>query len=397
MPQPFALSTFALLRRPGQAAPTTIRRPDGPLMWFHCLSSRHVDFVRSIMRSLDDQPDAVRFLLTGTGQDPVETADRTLIFAQGPGETRNEINTFLSIWQPDAIFWLGGNIDPVLLSMTEALPVKRYLIDAQADIPGIAGGGWFPGLRRAALGRLDMILTADSLSAVRLRKQGARGDRIYVTGAYEEETPVLSCNDAERDYVSETLGTRPVWLAVDCPPKELDNVIAAHQAACRRSHRLLLIVVPRSIDQGPEFVQRLESAGFETVLRSQGDPGDTTRALVADLDGELGMWYRISPLCFMGGTLTSSSRHPYEAAALGSIVIHGPMTGPYDLCYSRLDGAGGACAIRNGAELGDIVETLQAPDKAAQIAHSAWDVTSRSAAATNRVAELIRNVVNGVD
>ncbi len=66
------------------------------------------------------------------------------------------------------------------------------------------------------------------------------------------------------------------------------------------------------------------------------------------------------------------------------------MTNGHVAAYARLAGAGAVRAVRTATDLGHAVEVLLAPDRAAAMAHAAWDVTSRGADVTNRLAELIR-------
>jgi 3-deoxy-D-manno-octulosonic-acid transferase len=83
-------------------------------------------------------------------------------------------------------------------------------------------------------------------------------------------------------------------------------------------------------------------------------------------------------------------RDPFEAAALGSAVLYGPQVAPFQRHAGRLNAAGASRLLRSGADLGLAVETLLAADKTAELAHAAWDVTSRGATVTNRIAALIQ-------
>lgn len=173
---------------------------------------------------------------------------------------------------------------------------------------------------------------------------------------------------------------------------ELEQVSAAHRQASRRAHRLLLILVPALASDAPEMAMRLRDDGFVVACRSEGDePDEATQIYLADGTAEMGLWYRLAPFSFMGGTLEGAGgRHPFEPAGLGSAVLHGPNTAGHAPFYQRLASAGASRAVRSAADLGNAVEVLLAPDKAAAMAHAAWDVTSSGAEVTNRVVELIR-------
>ena len=52
---------------------------------------------------------------------------------------------------------------------------------------------------------------------------------------------------------------------------------------------------------------------------------EQTQVYIADTLGELGLFYRLAPFCFVGGTLVPMGGHnPLEPAVLGCAVLAGP-------------------------------------------------------------------------
>jgi 3-deoxy-D-manno-octulosonic-acid transferase len=51
-------------------------------------------------------------------------------------------------------------------------------------------------------------------------------------------------------------------------------------------------------------------------------------------------------------------KNPFEAAALGVAILHGPETGDFDESYASLDAAGGARLVSGAADLAKAVLTL---------------------------------------
>ena len=128
------------------------------------------------------------------------------------------------------------------------------------------------------------------------------------------------------------------------------------------------------------------------ALRSRDeDPADDVQVLVADTDGEMGLWYRLAPLVYMGGTLSASGtgRGPFEPAALGSAIVHGPHPGPHPEAYARLAEVFAARLVVDPETLATAVTELIAPDKAAYLAHNAWAASSGGAEVTERVMRLL--------
>ena len=59
--------------------------------------------------------------------------------------------------------------------------------------------------------------------------------------------------------------------------------------------------------------------------------------------GELGLFYRLAPIVFMGGSLVAhGGQNPIEAIQLGAAVVHGPHVFNFGDVYAALDDAGGA-------------------------------------------------------
>ena len=135
------------------------------------------------------------------------------------------------------------------------------------------------------------------------------------------------------------------------------------------------------------------------VLRWGSDiyPEDSTQVLVAEDPGDMGLFYRVAPVSFLGSSLVADhgGGDPFEAAALGSAVLYGPNVRRFLPAYSRLAATGAARIVNDAVALGTAVSRLIAPDQAATMAHAGWDVVSEGAAQTDRVTDLIIDALDG--
>jgi 3-deoxy-D-manno-octulosonic-acid transferase len=79
-------------------------------------------------------------------------------------------------------------------------------------------------------------------------------------------------------------------------------VIDAHLRLRRLVPGLLTIIAPRHPERGGQIVELAEQMGAVPVMRSRGHlPDRGTEIYVADTIGELGLFYRLAPIVFMGG------------------------------------------------------------------------------------------------
>ena len=392
------LRAFMALTRPERDRRTELgagRRGTAPLVWMHLSGEDQVRAAVALSRRLLREAEGVQFLFTTDEPDRqlwrLIAGDPAITLAAAPPEDRAAVAEFLKEWSPDVMIWAAGLMRPLLIGGADSQDVPRLLVNAREAEIMSSRGTWVPGLTRSLLRRFDRALAVDAEAAGRLTRFGVDPERVEVTGTFLEDTLPLPCDEEERSYMAERLTARPVWLAAEVREQEVDLIFEAHRKASRRTHRLLLILTPEVPGQGPAIRDSLAEQGVETALRSADeDPLENTEIYVADVPGEMGLWYRLAPITLMGGTLIGGQgRDPFEAAALGSAVLHGPETVPYGTRYFRLARDGGSRMVHDAGELGQAVETLIAPDRAAALAHAGWGVVSAGAEVTNRMIELI--------
>jgi 3-deoxy-D-manno-octulosonic-acid transferase len=275
------------------------------------------------------------------------------------------------------------------MSAAEQRRLPVLLVDAVA--PFVRRWWLWPGLIKGAVKAFHAILTVDELTARSYRKLGA--PTVQRLGRMENESIALPYFESERAELATVFATRPIWLACDVPQTEEAAVIAAHRTAMRLAHRLLLILVPRDSARASALAERLELDEGGLVARRElnEEPAPEIAVYIAETPDEYGLWYRLAPVTFMGGSLLGqgSSRSPMEAAALGSAIIHGRRTGDFGSEYGRLGAALGAVVASNPTELADLLSELLAPDRAARLAHAAWGVASEGAEVTARIVTII--------
>ncbi len=310
------------------------------------------------------------------------------------------VNEFLDHWKPDLAIFAGGELRPALIH--EAAQRKLPLLLVEARTPHLMHGreGWFPGVIKGSLTAFRAILALDEPAARALRKAGADPETLMIAGRMEEASAALPHVESDRAALARGLATRPVWLAADIAEGEEAAVIAAHREVLRTTHRLLLILVPQDPARSEALAARIEAEeGWHVAnRRREEEPESETEVYIVEGGAEYGLWYRLAPVTFLGGSLdgTGCARNPMEAAAMGSAILYGPRSGPYSAAYGRLGAARAARMIGSGSDLGLALGDLLSPDRAARQAQAAWIITSEGADVTGRVLDMARAILDGV-
>jgi len=370
-------------------------RPAGPLIWLHAPGVEAARSQLELARRMVEE-DGVYVVMTCP--DPLPSRPRIHVELPPP-DTPVEAAAFLDHWRPEVAVLSEGELRPALLNEVIERKVPLLMVGARAPVFLKERDGWYPGLMRGLLAEFKAVLALDEPSARAFRKAGATPSAVEVTGRLEEESVALSCLEAERDALARQFATRPVWLAAALPEAEEAAVIAAHRAALRLAHRLLLIVVPQDPARIAPLAQKMEKdEGWTVALRGEEEePDPETEVFIADSDREFGLWYRLAPVTFLGGSLAGNgcARNPMEPAALGSAILYGPRPGSYGTIFGRLGAARAARAVGSANDLADALGDLLSPDRAARLAQAAWAVASDGAEVTERVMNMIRRIMDG--
>ena len=370
------------------------KRPDGQLIWLHAPRPEDQTVVGDLVYRLSDRHPDIWFLITSDAADKANCRDNC-IHQPIPPDSRKAVASFLKTWSPDVGGWLGGELRPGLISEAAATGMPLYMFDTGNAHATALFKTRIPGLRKSVLRQFEAILAGDKKTAATFLRAGATAEQVRTAGVLERGVTTLRCLEAERDTLASLFATRPVWLAAESDPGEYDAVLAAHATALRRTHRLLLIVVPSNPADGQALAKMLAERDMSYEMRSEGgEPEAETQVYIADTDNEMGLWYRLAPTSFLGQTLVSGEGpHPFNAAALGSVVLHGPETEHHRDAFLRLGRVGASQQVTNAAELAAGVETLLAPDKAAEMAHAAWLVCSAGAEVADLVLDLLSDAL----
>lgn len=372
-------------------------RPRGPLLWLNAPDGIAAGVLESVTgRLLELQPDATVLLTAPDGQ--TMPADReaasALVHKLAPLDSMRPASRFLDHWRPDAAVWIGRIDGPVLLETAAAREIPLFL--QNAVVPPLHGPRARNAYRRL-LGLFERILVPDAAEAERIRALGTIPARIEVTGLLSHVSRPLPFVDSERNALSKALRARPVWLAACPAPEEVAPIAAAHREAQRVMHRLLLIIVPVAEAQAPGMAATLAEQGWRVARRDANeDPDETTEIFVADFREELGLFYRLAPVTFLGGTFARAPVPPaIEPAALGSAILSGPHFGTEADALGQLHRAGAARVLPTPERLGAAVADLLSPEKAAQVALRAWDVASSGSVVLDRLMGPVAHALAG--
>lgn len=344
------------LGRPGLA------RPDGPLVWVHAASvGESLSMLPLIGRLVEDQPGLNILVTTGTVTSARLMAERLpegSFHQYAPVDRIASVRRFLDHWRPDLALWAESEFWPNMITEAASRNIPMILINGRVSPRSFVGWRRFGGLIRELLGCFDLCLGQSDADAQRLRQLGA-GTAKHV-GNLKFAGPPLPVDEAEFAAIKNSIGTRPVWLAASTHAGEEDMAAQVHQRLKSLQVGLLTLIIPRHPDRGEEVATRLRGQGQDVSLRSNGDAiRPETDIYVADTMGEMGLFFRIAGVVFMGKSLVPlGGQNPLEAARLDCAIVHGPHMMNFEDISERFNKTGAALQVADGEALFSAVRQL---------------------------------------
>ncbi|MGB0798249.1 MAG: 3-deoxy-D-manno-octulosonic acid transferase [Planktomarina sp.] len=363
-----------------------LRPGTGPLAWAHVGSASALCAVQEVILRAQAIEPTVQAIITTTPDSGVYGPE----IHQLSDETTTAAQQFLTQIAPDLCIWCDASINSPFVTQTHKSDIPVMLLTPHTQAMRKRPWLWRKTVARQALRPVAFALAETSEAASHLRALGVPAPQIEVLGPLNPGIMPLRCNENERDQLGDILTSRPVWLAVQVPADELDLIVHAFVRAQRSAHRMVLLLDLQD-PKDDALIDPLFSKHGLTVHRRavEGEPDTLTQVFVTDETFELGLWYRLATLAYMGGTFTgTTTADPLDAAALGSAVVHGPKTGQFTQSYDRLSQGDASCLTPNSDDLGVNVARLLEPDQCAALATAGWDVISQGSAVTDRLVDV---------
>lgn len=399
--EPMALSLLLWRRQRGLEDRTRLAerqgypgkaRPQGHLAWVHGASNGEALSLLPIIERLTQRGLSV-LVTTGTRTSAVLVARRLppgALHQFVPLDIPRYMRRFLDHWRPDLVLVAESELWPNTIVELDQRNIPLIVVNGRMSDRSFRRWQKIPSFIAPVLERIDLCMTQTIVDAERLTRLGA--PRVAVAGNLKFDAPPPPADPQVLARLSGLISGRPVWLAASTHPGEDEQILEAHKVIAARHRHLLTIIVPRHPRRGPSIGELCARAGLGFSLRSQGmQPDRATDIYIADTVGELGLFYRLAPLAFIGGSLVEhGGQNPIEPAKLGCAILHGRHVHNFSDIYSVLDEAGGALCIKEGRGVAPTVaDLLSDTGLMREMARTASEAVERFGGAVERTMQTV--------
>jgi 3-deoxy-D-manno-octulosonic-acid transferase len=364
-----------------------VPRPPGPLVWLHGASVGEaavlLPFVERVMRM-----GATALVTTGTVTSAAMLAQRlpgAALHQYAPFDSPLFVRRFLKHWRPDAALVAESELWPNMIVELKRSGSPLAMVNGRISERSFRRWAKAPRFIAALLKGFDLCLARSEGDGGRLAALGA--PRVLVAGDVKFDAPTLPVDRRELAELAGLTSGRQIWIAASTHDGEEIIAAKAHTRLRQVFPDALTLIAPRHPERGEAILRQLEAQGLVCALRSRGDAiGPRTAVYVCDTIGELGLFYRLAGVVFVGKSFAGGGgQNPVEPARLACAVLHGPMVANFADAYAALDDAGGALPIARPEDLGDTLIALFAnAGRLRTMARAAGDTVESLAGAVDR-------------
>lgn len=345
-------------------------RPSGTLIWLHAASVGETNAVLPLMDALRKRRPGVHFLLTtGTVTSAALAHERLRgedVHQYAPLDAPGYIERFLEHWKPDLVVLTESEIWPNTITACYELRMPIALVNARMSERSFRRWRKNRATARPLFSRIRMILAQNERLGRRFRELGGRD--VVIAGNLKVDAPPLPVDQVALTAMQAQIGDRRVFLAASTHPGEEEILIEAFRSLRAHSPSLLLVLAPRHPERGAAVDALVKAAGLIASRRSISENvTPETDVYVTDTVGEMGLFYSLCQIAFVGGSLVNrGGQNPIEAVRLNAAVLTGPSQFNFADAYGELTRRGAVRVVQNANDVATEALRLLLDDDARQ-------------------------------
>ncbi len=354
-------------RLPERKGISSLQKPSGPLIWVHCASVGEANSILVLIDRIHQVYPDIHFLVTtGTITSATLMAQKLPSYAFHqflPLDVGMWIRRFLDHWRPDLILWVESELWPNTLEVIQERKIPLYLINARMSDRSYKRWLYLKSTAKELLSSFAVILAQSQESAERFLNLA--GKNVVYTGNLKFAAPTLPAEEDRLDAFRKACEGRQVLLFSSTHPGEEEKAVEVRNYLVSEHPNLLTIIAPRHPHRASELMELLSLHGKVETLSSKKPPSSSCDFYLVDGIGELGLFYRLCPIVFMGGSWVPRGGHnPIEPAQLNCVLFHGPHTHNFREVYHLFEENSASLLVEAPSGLSEnIASLLKDPNK----------------------------------
>ncbi len=379
----------------------TRRKGDRPCIWLHAVSVGEVNLLSMLIRELAANRPDLELVISTTTKTGYELARQkyagyTVFYC--PLDFSWAVKQALHRIRPDLLVLAELELWPQLIASAKSEGVHVAIINGRLSDRSLRGYLRFRPLIARILKQVDLIAAQNEETADRFLQLGACHTAVHSTGSLKFDgarTDRCNAHTMELRRLAGIAENEVVFLAGSTQDPEEAIALRVYRSLKIEFSLLRLVLVPRHPQRFDEVAAILDESGLPWVRRSQLENSTfripQSAIILVDSIGELGAWWGMADIGFVGGSFGSrGGQNMLEPAAYGVATCFGPNTWNFREIVSQLMAADGAVVVEDERQLAEFVRmALNEPEWTKTLGARAQQVVLAQQGATARTVQFL--------
>lgn len=348
---------------------STAKRPPGKLLWIHAASvGESLSALTYINHIKNQNLNVLLTTVTVTSADIVHSKIEKIpncVHQFVVSDNPVWIKRFLDYWNVDVAVFLESEIWPNIVHELYKRKIPIFLLNARLSSKSFKRWNWVRRSISEILGKYSGILAQSEIDAERFSHFSSRN--VHKIDNLKYANAILPCNQDLLQKLRASSGGRKIFVAASTHEGEEEVVLEAHKIMSRKFD-VFTVIVPRHTTRVRKICDEIIAKDLSFFLRSEIDScSGKYDVCVVDTFGEVGTFFRLADVCFVGGSLVPIGGHNlYEPVSLGKPVLHGPhVENALEVC-NLLHKNGVAFKVHDESEIAEICARFFEDEKLAE-------------------------------
>jgi len=345
------------------------REDDRFLIWIHAASVGESMAALTLIQNISKQYPDIRFLVTSWTQSSAKILSIKLpkIATHQLLPIDNIIFTkiFLKKWQPDLGIFIESELWPCTINEA-AKQCKLLLVNARISDKSFETWKKRKIFFQLIVKNFSKIIVQSQRDLQKFEELGI--SNIINLGNIKFANEKLPVNQEELTKLNVHLKGKQVIVFASTHPEDEEIILPIIKNLKKQITDCYIILIPRHPERVKSIIDNCTAQSLSATAKSQNDlPILSDDLYIVDRFGEMGLFFSIASISFIGGSFKQGGHNILEAANFSNCVIFGPdMSKNTDIAKGVLQNKA-AIQIKNGEELKDTLEHLLNPNNAQEL------------------------------
>ncbi len=273
------------------------------------------------------------------------------------------VKRFFKHWKPNLLLVMESEFWPIQIEAAKQFGIRIIAVNARLSQNSFSRWRTASFLSPTIFQSLDLVLATNKQQGDRFTRLGAKS--VTVCGNLKRSAPRLVIDLKIAQNLSEQIANRPVWVAASTHIGEDVPIMEVTRGLLGKFPNLLTIIVPRHPNRGKNIAQLASKNDLKVKCRSQEkEISPETQLYIADTFGEMGLFFQLSDIVFVAGSLVPVGGHnPIEPAHFDCAIIFGNLMSKNQEVADEMLSNNAAIKVKDKLELFGTLKMLLADPK----------------------------------